>query len=141
MANSTSNNTFSVLGSDVTVTGNIASTVDLHVDGNVDGDLKCANFVQGEGSAIKGAIVAETARVAGTVDGSIEARDLVILRTARITGDVVYQNLTVENGGKVEGKFSHARNAGEPARHAAAQPGKTPLELVSEKPAVQGIAG
>lgn len=134
------NTTFSVLGADVVVTGNIASTVDLHIDGNVEGDLKCANFVQGEGSAIKGAIVAETARIAGTVEGSIEARDLVIQRSARITGDVVYQNLTVENGGKVEGKFSHKRNAGERRPEVAA--GKIPLELVADKPATQhGMAG
>jgi cytoskeletal protein CcmA (bactofilin family) len=134
--------TFSVLGADVVVTGNISSTVDLHIDGNVEGDLKCANFVQGEGSAIKGAIIAETARIAGTVEGSIEARDLVIQRSARITGDVVYQNLTIENGGKVEGKFSHRRNAGE--RRPETAPGKTPLELVADQPSrepSQGMAG
>ncbi len=130
--------TFSVLGADVVVTGNIASTVDLHIDGSVEGDLKCANFVQGEGSAIKGAIVAETARIAGTVEGSIEARDLVIQRSARITGDVTYQNVTIENGGKVEGKFSHKRNAGE--RRPEAAPGKTPLELVADQPS-HGMAG
>ncbi|NCP10757.1 MAG: polymer-forming cytoskeletal protein [Sphingomonadales bacterium] len=139
---SASSSTFSVLGADVVVTGDIASTVDLHIDGKVQGDLKCANFVQGEGSEIKGAITAETARIAGTVEGSIEARDLVIQRSARIAGDVVYQNLTIENGGKVEGKFSHRRNAGE--RRPEAGAAKTPLELVADQPSresSQGMAG
>lgn len=131
------NSTFSVLGADVVVTGNIASTVDIHIDGRVEGDLRCANVVQGEGSEIKGSVFAETARLSGTVDGSIEARDLTIERTARITGDVHYQNLTIHNGGKVEGKFSYKRNAGEPPRQqqAPAQapaPASKPLELVAE---------
>lgn len=110
------NTTFSVLGADVVVTGNIASTVDIHIDGRIEGDLKCANLVQGEASEIKGSVVAETARLSGMIDGSIEAKELIIERTARITGDVVYQNVTIASGGKVEGKFSHRRNAGESAR-------------------------
>ncbi len=107
MATGARNTTFSILGSDVVITGNISASVDLHVDGRIEGDLQCASLVQGEGSAIRGAVVAESARLAGLVDGSIEARDLVIERTARITGDVTYDNLTIEPGGQVDGRFSH----------------------------------
>jgi cytoskeletal protein CcmA (bactofilin family) len=38
--------------------------------------------------------------------GSIVARDLVILRTARIDGDVSYDALTIEQGAQVNGRFS-----------------------------------
>ena len=58
MATGARHTTFSILGSDVVVTGNVAASVDLHVDGKIDGDLKCANLVQGEASEIKGAVVA-----------------------------------------------------------------------------------
>ena len=78
----------------------------------IEGDLACANLVQGEDSLIKGAIVAETARLSGTVDGSITARDLTIQASARITGDVTYENLTIEQGSQVEGRFSHRRAGG-----------------------------
>src|SRR3546814_7527349 len=50
MATGAHHTTFSILGSDVVVTGNIAASVDLHIDGKIEGDLKCANLVQGEGS-------------------------------------------------------------------------------------------
>ena len=50
---------------------------------------------------------AETARLAGTVTGSIDARQLVILKTARIEGDVFYDALTIEQGAEVEGRFAH----------------------------------
>ncbi len=109
MATGARHTTFSILGTDVIVTGNISATVDLHVDGRIEGDLACANLVQGEDSLIKGAIVAETAKLAGTVDGSIVARDLIIQASARITGDVTYENLTIEQGSQVEGRFSHRR--------------------------------
>jgi cytoskeletal protein CcmA (bactofilin family) len=35
------------------------------------GDLVCASLVQGESSRIEGAITADTARLAGTVKGTI----------------------------------------------------------------------
>ncbi len=107
--------TFSVIGSDVTITGNIAASADLHVDGTVEGDIVCSSLVQGETSAIQGAVKAESARLAGKVSGSIEARELVILKSARIEGDVHYDALTIEQGAQVEGRFAHRT----PARTAA----------------------
>ena len=102
---------FSVLGADVTVTGNISAGVDLHLDGRVDGDVSCASLVQGAGSVIRGAVSADSARLAGTVDGSINAKELVIQASARITGDVTYEKLTIEPGGQVDGRFTHRANA------------------------------
>lgn len=101
-----SNSTFSVIGSDVTITGNIAATTELHVDGNIEGDITCASLVQGEGSVVKGVVEAESARLSGTVIGSISARELVVLKTARIDGDVHYDALTIEQGATVEGRFA-----------------------------------
>ena len=99
--------TFSIIGSDVVIKGDISATVDLHVDGRIEGDIQCASLVQGEGSHIEGGITAETARLAGTVSGSITARELVVLRSAKINGDVHYDALTIEQGAQVEGRFAH----------------------------------
>lgn len=101
-----SGSTFSVIGADVAIRGDIAATADLHIDGTIDGDIKCASLVQGEKSSISGAIVAENARLAGKVTGSITARELVILRTAHIEGDVHYDALTIEQGAEVDGRFA-----------------------------------
>lgn len=104
------NTPFSIIGSDIVITGNIRASVDLHVDGKIEGDLSCANLVQGADSEIRGCIMAETARLAGLVDGSITAKDLFIEHTARITGDIVYENITIEPGGQVVGQFRHRGN-------------------------------
>lgn len=97
--------TFSVLGADTIITGNIEAGADLHVDGRIEGDIACHGLVQGEGSEITGAIRAETVRIAGLVRGTIAAREVVILRTARIEGDLAYDTLTVEQGARLEGRL------------------------------------
>jgi len=109
-----SGSTFSVIGADVVIKGDIAATADLHVDGTIEGDIKCASLVQGETSSISGAVVAESARMAGKVTGSITARELVILKSARIEGDVHYDALTIEQGAQVDGRF--APNARQPVK-------------------------
>jgi len=101
-----SNSTFSVIGSDVVIKGDISASADLHVDGSVEGDIKCASLVQGETSSVSGAITAETARLAGRVSGSITAKELVILKSAQIEGDVHYDALTIEQGAQVDGRFA-----------------------------------
>ena len=120
MATRGGSSTFSVLGSDLTITGDIAASADLHIDGTVDGDIACASLVQGESSTIKGAVTAETARLAGRVTGSITARELVILKTAHIEGDVHYDALTIEQGAEVEGRF--ARREEKPAARLQSPP-------------------
>ena len=122
-----SNSTFSVIGSDVTIKGDVTASADLHVDGSIEGDIKCASVVQGESSAIKGAVVAESARMSGKVTGSITAKELVILKTARVEGDVHYDALTIEQGAQVDGRF--APNASKPAAKPVAD--AKPVERVS----------
>lgn len=122
--------TFSVIGSDVTIKGDVSASADLHVDGSIEGDITCASLVQGETSQITGAIIAESARLSGMVEGSISARELVILRSARIAGDVHYDALTIEQGAQVEGRFSpKAKTAAKPA---AATANGTPADTARD---------
>lgn len=113
--------TFSVLGSDVAIKGNVEASADLHVDGTVVGDIACTSLVQGEASRVEGSIVADAARLAGTIKGSITVRELVILKSARIDGDVHYETLTIEQGATVNGRF-------------APDAGKAPVAKPVEKP-------
>jgi len=99
--------TFSVLGPDIAINGDLTATADLHIDGRINGDITCAALVQGEASEVTGMVVAESARVAGRIKGSLTAAVLVIQKTARIEGDVSYGSLTIEEGAQVDGKFTH----------------------------------
>ncbi|HTH27031.1 MAG TPA: polymer-forming cytoskeletal protein [Sphingobium sp.] len=102
---------FSLIGSDVSIVGNIEASVDLHIDGRVDGDIACAALVQGPDSRIKGHITARTARVAGVIEGSIAADELIVEASARIIGDVTYGSISIAPGGQVAGLFAHRNGA------------------------------
>jgi len=104
------NTPFSLIGSDVTISGNLSATVDLYVDGTVEGDISCAALVQGPDSRIAGHVTAQSARLAGLVDGSITAGQLVVESSARITGDVVYDSISIAPGSRIEGRFTHKDN-------------------------------
>ena len=103
---SMANSTFSVFGPDIKIKGNVAASADLHIDGHVEGDVSCTALVQGESGEIVGGITAETARLSGTVRGTIDVRELVVLKSARIHGDVHYDTLTIEQGAQVDGRFA-----------------------------------
>lgn len=125
------NPTFSVFGADLVVAGNVTAAADLHIDGRIEGDIACASLVQGEHSHVEGAIRAQSARLAGHVHGSIDVAELVILRTARITGDVAYDALTIEQGAEVNGRFA-PRGASAGSAHGEAHvEGGTHLTLAS----------
>lgn len=97
---------FSVICADVVIDGNITASVDLHIDGRVNGDISCAALVQGADSRIKGHVTARSARLSGLVEGSITAGQLVLEASARVTGDVTYDSLSIATGGQVEGRFA-----------------------------------
>ena len=98
--------TFSIIGADVVIRGNIEASADLHIDGRVIGDIACASLVMGETSSVQGEIVAESARISGAVSGAMRVGDLVILRGAKVEGDVSYETITIEQGAFVSGRFA-----------------------------------
>jgi cytoskeletal protein CcmA (bactofilin family) len=97
------NPAFSVIGSDIVITGNIEATVDLHIEGRVEGDVRCATLFLGDASTIKGKVIADRVRIAGTVEGSIETKDLAIEATAKVNGNINYERLRVASGGQIDG--------------------------------------
>jgi cytoskeletal protein CcmA (bactofilin family) len=120
---------FSILGPDVAIKGDVAAESDLHIDGKVNGDVSCATLVQGDSSEITGAIKAGTARLAGLVRGTITVGELVILKSARIEGDVHYTALTIEPGAQVDGHFAVRGTVATAVKPAAA--GEPLLSLAS----------
>ena len=96
---------FSVIGADIVVTGNIEASVDLHIDGRVEGDVRCKTLILGEASTIIGNVSADRVRAAGTVTGSIETNDLAIEASAHVSGDVLYERIRVTNGAQIDGSL------------------------------------
>jgi cytoskeletal protein CcmA (bactofilin family) len=102
-----SNDHISVIGADILITGNIEAEVDLHIEGRVVGDVRCATLILGERSTVTGNIYAQRVRVSGQVEGSIETVDLAIEAGAKVRGDISYSRLRIANGGIVSGRLEH----------------------------------
>ena len=98
------NGTMSFLGAEVTVTGSIEGQGNLHIDGRVDGDVTCATLIVGNNGQVNGNITADDAKIAGTINGTVAAQVLTIEASARITGDLSYDSVSVETGAQVDGR-------------------------------------
>lgn len=97
----------SVIGHGIVVTGNIEAEVDLHIEGRVQGDVRCATLILGDRGMVTGNVFAQRVRVSGVVEGGIETVDLAIEAAARVKGDVTYSRLRIANGGIVAGTMIH----------------------------------
>jgi cytoskeletal protein CcmA (bactofilin family) len=117
--------TFSFVGPEVVVTGDIATPGQLHIDGKVIGDVRCGSLTQGESGSITGNINADEARLAGLVDGAVSAGNLLLEATARITSDVLYETLTVATGAQVDGRFKRRQGDSDGSYQARALSGPT----------------
>jgi len=94
----------SLISAELKIVGNLNSNGDLRIDGTVEGDIASRSLVVGEGARVDGSIAAETVRISGSVSGQVKATTVALTRTARVSGDITYHNLSVEEGGVLEGQ-------------------------------------
>ena len=90
----------------VTITGNLSSAGDVHVEGEIHGDITCRGLTLTGQPMIKGSVKAETVRVSGTFNGQIQAKKVALTKAARMTGDIYYETLEIELGASFEGKVA-----------------------------------
>ena len=96
----------SFIGPEVVISGDLTTGAQLHVDGRIDGHVRCAQLCQGATGVIAGDIVADEARIGGLVQGTVSAATLVIEASARVTGDVTYQTISIAAGARIDGRLA-----------------------------------
>jgi cytoskeletal protein CcmA (bactofilin family) len=94
----------SIIGEDLTVTGNVLSKGEVQVDGQIQGDVHCSSLIVGEKAQITGGIVAEDVVVRGQVMGSIRGVRVTLQASSHVEGDIFHQSLAIEQGAFFEGK-------------------------------------
>jgi cytoskeletal protein CcmA (bactofilin family) len=92
------------IGPDLVIVGNLVSSGEIQIDGEVQGDLHGASIVIGETARITGSIVAQEIIVRGTVMGSIRGKRVVLQSSSRVEGDIFHNQLAIEQGAFFEGK-------------------------------------
>ncbi len=96
--------TASHIGADLTVIGNLVSKGEVHIDGQLQGDLHALQITVGESARITGGVVADEIIVRGAISGSIRGRRVVLQSSSHVEGDVFHQQLGIEQGAYFEGK-------------------------------------
>jgi cytoskeletal protein CcmA (bactofilin family) len=94
-----------LIGSGTSIAGDINSTGDLRIDGNVKGNVVSkARLVLGPNGTIDGDIQAQNADIQGSVKGRVTISEILFLKgTARIDGDILTNKLVVESGASFNG--------------------------------------
>ena len=88
----------SSLAKDIKINGSLESTDYLDFSGHLTGTLKSSTINLKPGSYVKGTITADSITVEGEVDGDIQVKDIYIKSTAKIKGNIRYQNIDIQNG-------------------------------------------
>jgi cytoskeletal protein CcmA (bactofilin family) len=96
--------TASVIGADLSITGNLESKGEVQIEGEVQGDVHAHRIVVGERARIIGGLVAEEIVVRGNVQGSIRGNAITFQSSSRVEGDVFHKSLAIEQGAYFEGK-------------------------------------
>ncbi|MDX5320721.1 MAG: polymer-forming cytoskeletal protein [Bacteroidota bacterium] len=94
-----------LIGVGTSISGDINSSGDLRIDGNVRGNVQSkARIVLGPNGKIEGDIHAQNADIQGSVKGKLMIGEILFLKsTAQINGDIVTNKLVVESGAEFNG--------------------------------------
>jgi cytoskeletal protein CcmA (bactofilin family) len=105
------------LGKSVIIKGEVSGSEDLYLDGQVEGaiDLKGNRLTLGPNGRVKANINARSAVIHGKLEGNITASDRVDLKqSAIVTGDIVTQRISIDEGAFFKGGVDISRAAGQP---------------------------
>ena len=103
-------NITSVLGPDLTITGNIISTGEAQIDGEVHGDVHGTYVIVGAKGRITGGIIAEEIVVYGQVMGSIRGTRVMLQASSHVEADIFHESLVIEQGASFEGRSQRSQN-------------------------------
>jgi cytoskeletal protein CcmA (bactofilin family) len=119
----------SLVADNMAITGDVAFSSGLRVDGRIDGDVASEDGANGllvlsEKGSINGSVRTWDAVINGTINGDLEVLHFLELQAnARVTGNITYRQMQLECGAAVEGRLVCAGDAaGAPVGPAAARP-------------------
>jgi cytoskeletal protein CcmA (bactofilin family) len=111
----------SMLASDLLFEGNVSGPGDLHVDGTVKGDVKVQRLTVGETGNVEGNVLADYVEVRGRVVGAVTGKQVKLVSTAYVDGDISHEQLSIDVGAYFQGRCLQGRKDGMPAPASHAQ--------------------
>lgn len=93
----------SIVNAELRVKGDLESSGDIQVYGQVDGDITSRSVTICPGARVTGSLKADSIRISGNLEGQIEAPSVTIEKGAKVKGDIIHESLAVESGAEIEG--------------------------------------
>lgn len=95
----------SVISKALKITGELESTEDIQIDGQIEGDVRGVAVKIGQNAKVKGTVYGDEVELAGTIEGKIECKKVILTGTARMTGDIWHQDIKIESGAYINGNL------------------------------------
>jgi cytoskeletal protein CcmA (bactofilin family) len=99
-----------LIDSGVNVKGNLETDGELHIDGQIVGNISCGHLVIGKDGAVSGDIKADEVVVCGKTEGRIRARRIMLQESARVVGDIFYEIISIEEGAQFIGASNQGKD-------------------------------
>ncbi|RYG92032.1 polymer-forming cytoskeletal protein [Loktanella sp. IMCC34160] len=100
----------SILSSDLTIKGNLKTTGDIQIEGQVEGDIRAHLLTVGETATVKGEVIADDVVVNGRIVGRVRGLKVRLTSTARVEGDIIHKTIAIESGAHFEGSVQRQDN-------------------------------
>jgi cytoskeletal protein CcmA (bactofilin family) len=95
--------TRSVIDAWLRINGNLLSEGEVQVDGQIQGDIRCAHLTVGRDALVNGNITADEVVVRGKVMGCIRGNRVILQDCAHVESEVFHKKLSIEEGACFEG--------------------------------------
>ena len=127
----------STLSSDLQFEGSVSGAGDLQVDGSIKGDVRVGRLIVGETGAIEGNVAADYLEVRGRIVGAVTGKQVKLVSTAYVDGDITAEQLSIDIGAYFQGRVLQSRReAPAPVAPAPRPAAPTPAPLAEfEAPA------
>jgi cytoskeletal protein CcmA (bactofilin family) len=101
---------YSFISSDLTISGDLKTDGEVHVEGTVEGDIVAGHVYIAENATVIGMITADNIIVHGKTKGLIRGGNVVLSRTAQVEGDIIHTGLSIESCAGFEGSVQRAES-------------------------------
>jgi cytoskeletal protein CcmA (bactofilin family) len=108
--------TLSIIGNDLTIVGQglkIVTRGTLQVEGKIEGDVIGNEVIIGEKGQVTGVVSGQSVVVHGAVAGTVKGVHVALKSGARVDGDVLHHQLSVEQGAHLDGRVKRPADPSE----------------------------
>jgi len=133
----------SAISADIVFNGKIHGKSDIVISGQFEGSIELPDnsvTVELSGKVNASSIVAKTITIIGTVEGTLNGRELIqVMSSGNVVGDIKSEKIVLENGCKFKGTIETTPSAKETASPPKTPPSPAPSSMSTGKPSAPAV--